>query len=316
MKVIRKKVKKMKEKKYCYNCDDYVNIIKTKQERTYTIHNINITVEEDCYNCKQCKEEIIDENLNTSLEKVYKKYLENYSLSIDKFKIIRKSLNLTQEQFAKALGWSKKTITRYELGQSIPQREYLTVYQKLQSNKDEIINILNNNKKNLNQEDYYAILKKVNITTSIKTIHAFLYILKNNSLFETQIMKYLFATDFETQKVLNKPLTTLKYAHAPYGPIIDERNEIINYLLNNKYIKIIFTNDEKIKFIATQEYDCNLFTKDEKEILKKVKDRLKGKTSVELSNWSHNFLGWKKTKNGQIIDYKKYINYFDLNEGW
>ena len=306
----------MGTKMYCYNCDEFVNVKKGTQEKHYNIHNIDIPIEEDCYTCKQCGEELIEENLNDSLNEIYNKYLATYNLSIESFKTIRKSLNLSQELFAKILGWSKKTITRYELGQSLPQREYLKVYQKLQNNKDEIVNILNDNRQNINKEDYYNIINKINTNIDLKTIHTFLYMLDNNPLYETQIMKHLFAVDFETQKELNRPLTKLKYAHAPYGPIIDERDKTINYLLKNNYIQIIFTIEEKVTFISNISYDKELFTKTERNILKKVKNKLEGKTSKELSDWSHNFVGWQQTKNGQIIDYKKYINNFDLNKGW
>ena len=306
----------MKSQMYCYNCDNYVDTIKEKQNKSYTIHNSNIIIEEDTYKCKKCGEELIDEKLDDSLTNIYNKYLETYNLSIDKFKIIRKSLNLSQELFAKALGWSKKTITRYELGQSLPQREYLATYQQLQANKDYIFTILKQNKLNINEEDYYIIIKKVNVNIPLKTINTFLYLLKNNPLHQTQIMKYLFATDFQAQKELNNPLTILKYAHAPYGPIIDERTEIINYLLNNNYIQILFIEDDKIKFTTNQEYDINLFSKQEIAVLEKVKKKLNGKNAIQLSNWSHNFTGWQKTKNGQIIDLKKYIEDFDLNKGW
>lgn len=306
----------MKEKMYCYNCDNHVEIIKSKRENTYTIHNQDITFEEDCYKCKNCGEELIDEVLDTSLNKIYDKYLELYNLSIKKIKNIRISLNLSQELFAKALGWSKKTITRYELGQSLPQKEYLTVYQKLQENKNEILNILKRNKKIIGKNDYYKILKKVNTNIKLKTIHTFLYLLKNNPLYETQIMKHLFAVDFESQKELNVPITAFAYAHAPYGPIIDNRDEIMNYLLNNNYLKIVCINDDRVRFVANQEYDSNLFTPEEKNILEKVKKKLNGKTSIELSNWSHNFIGWQETKNGQIISYKKYTADFNLDKGW
>lgn len=316
MKVIRKKVRKMKEKMYCYNCDSYVDAIQSKQINTYTIHNKDITIEEPCYKCKKCQEELIDETLDVSLNHIYNKYLEIYNLSIEKFKLIRNSLNLSQELFAKALGWSKKTVTRYELGQSLPQNEYLTVYQKLQKNKDEILKILNNNKDFISQKEYYTIIKKVNTKFPLKTIHTFLYILKNNPLYETQLMKHLFATDFETQKELNQPLTNLEYAHAPYGPIIDGKDEIINYLLNNNYLQLICTNDDKMKFIAVQDYDNKLFTEQEKNILEKIKKKLAKKTSKELSEWSHNFIGWQETKDGQIIKYKKYANKFNLEKGW
>jgi len=316
MKVIRKKVRNMKEKMYCYTCDDYVDTIQAKKENTYTIHTQDITLEETCYHCKKCKEELIDETLDTSLNRIYDKYLETYSLSIEKLKKIRNSLNLSQELFAIALGWSKKTITRYELGQSLPQKEYLTVYQKLQDNKDEILNILNRKKEKMDEKNYYNIIKKVNTNIPLKTIHTFLYMLKNNPLYETQIMKHLFAIDFQAQKELNRPISTLRYAHAPYGPIIDGKDMIMNYLLKNNYLELICTNDDKVKFLAIKEYDSNLFTEEEQNILEKVKKKLNGKTSIELSKWSHSFLGWQETKDGQIINYKKYQNHFNLNEGW
>lgn len=211
----------MKSKMYCYNCDTYVDVIQSKQKNIYTIHNKEFIVEEECYKCKNCSEELIDETLDISLNEIYDKYLSGYNLNIKKFKDIRNSLNLSQELFAKALGWSKKTITRYELDQSLPQKEYLMVYQKLQENKNEILNILNQTRKLMTTGEYYQILQKVNTNFPIKTIHAFLYMLKNNPLYETQLMKHLFAVAFENHKEQNTPLTNLNYAHAPYGPIID-----------------------------------------------------------------------------------------------
>ena len=47
-----------------------------------------------------------------------------------------------------------------------------------------------------------------------------------------------------------------------------------------------------------------------------MKIKFKRKTSKELSEWSHNFTGWQKTTDGQIIDYNKYIKDFNLDEGW
>ena len=37
--------------------------------------------------------------------------------------------------------------------------------------------------------------------------------------------------------------------------------------------------------------------------MNKVKKTLKGKSAKELTNWSHRFSGWTKTKNGQKISY-------------
>ena len=76
------------------------------------------------------------------------------------------------------------------------------------------------------------------------------------------------------------------------------------------------TNDDKIKFISVKKYDSKLFAKEEISIMNRVKTKLRNKTSKELSEWSHNFKGWKDTKNGKIISYTKYASYFDLEKGW
>lgn len=304
----------MAEKMYCFNCDKKVIPKKELVKNNYTINDENFSVLENEYKCPNCGMKLISEKLDESLENIYASYLKLNDLKLEDFKNIRKSINLSQDLFAKALGWSKKTITRYENGQSYPQKEYLEVYKKLKSNKNEIINILNSNRIKLGEE-YYNILDKIKASIDVKTINTFLFMLENNPLYETQIMKNLFAIDFYSQKENGHPVTKLKYAKAPYGPIIDNRGNILNFLLQNNYLKIVYNNDDKLKFIAVQKYDKNLFNNNEIKVMKYIKEKFKNKTSQELSDWSHNFEGWKKTKNGQIIDYN-YSKFLDLEKGF
>ncbi len=304
----------MAEKMYCFNCDKKVIPKQESVKNNYTINDEKFSVLETVYKCSDCGMELISEKLNESLENIYASYLKLNGLKQEDFKNIRKSINLSQDLFAKALGWSKKTITRYENGQSYPQKEYLEVYKKLKSNKDGIINILNSNRIKLGEE-YYNILNKIKSSLDVKTINTVLFMLENNPLYETQVMKNLFAIDFYSQKENGHPITTLKYAKAPYGPIIDNEKNILNFLLQNNYLKIIYYNDDLIKFTTAKLYDKNLFTKEELEIMTYIKNKLKNKTSKELSDWSHNFAGWKKTKNGQIIDYS-YAKFLDLEKGF
>ena len=83
----------------------------------------------------------------------------------------------------------------------------------------------------------------------------------------------------------------------PFGTIIDNYDETINYLINNGYISLMLNYD-------------NMFT--EKNLISWDKDKLLGKSSVSLSNWSHKFIGWKETKNGKIISFSKYKNEFNI----
>ena len=46
--------------------------------------------------------------------------------------------------------------------------------------------------------------------------------------------------------------------------------------------------------------------------MKLIKDKFKGYSASELSDWSHSFNGYIDTKNGEIIDYK-YARYLDID---
>jgi len=305
----------MKKNMYCFYCDKIVNTKTTIKENTYIVHKTEIKINEEITICKNCGSELINDNLNNSLYEIYNEYLKLNGLSFEKLKEIRKSLNLSQDLFSTGLGWSKKTVIRYETAKSLPQTEYLSVYKKLSNNKNEFINILNNNKDKIDTKTYYDILNKVEVELNPKTINTFLYILDKNPLSKTQIMKNLFAVDFESFKERKTPITKLQYAHGPYGPVIDKKDAYLNLLIKQDILELIIDEEDKSLFKPKQKYDLNLFSKEEITIMNKVKKQLKEKNSKELSDWSHHFKGWINTKNGENISFK-YAENFELYENW
>lgn len=64
-----------------------------------------------------------------------------------------------------------------------------------------------------------------------KIVNSILYLLDDNSLCETSLMKNLFAVDFQNYKEHKSPITNLKYAHLPYGPVVDKGNNLYNFML-------------------------------------------------------------------------------------
>ena len=139
--------------------------------------------------------------------------------------------------------------------------------------------------------------------------------MKDNYLTKTQIMKNLFSIDFLIFKEREKTVTSLKYAHGTYGPIIDNKDEFLNYLIRNNYLEIVNDEEDKILFKPIQECDLTLFSKEEIEIMDKVLKFLKGKSAKELTEWSHHFKGWIDTKDGEAIDFK-YAKEFELTKNW
>lgn len=301
----------MERLEYCYECNKDVNpTIKTEKNK-YTYRGKEFLVVEDIHYCPNCGNILINDNFDNDMYKIYDCYLKLFDLSFEKIKEIRTNLNLSQEVFSKILGWSKKSIVRYENNDSVPQGEYLNTYMILNENPYYIVKLLERQKNNFTEEEYYKILSILPFSKVYKTVNTILYLLKNNKLCETSLMKHLFAVDFYNYKENNEAITNLKYAHLPYGPVVDNRNSLYNFLIKNDYIKIEI-NDVSTDFTTDKDFDKKLFTKEELNSMKLIKDKFKGYPASELSDWSHNFKGYIDTKNGKIIDYK-YAKYLDID---
>lgn len=275
----------------------------------------NTQSEERNFKCPNCGNELINDNLNESLYNIYNAYLNLYSLNFNKLKEIRKNYNLSQELFAKALGWSKRTIIRYENAESLPQRQSLLIYKKIENDKNAFLEILKSNKDSMNKNEYYKIYQLINVDIDLKTINVFLYVLHNNPLTRTQIMKNFFAIDFEAVKEINHPITSFKYAHGTYGPVINNQKTYLELLIHQNYLEFANDEDDKILFEPTQDCDLSLFTKEEINIMNKVLSQLKNKSATELTKWSHLFKGWNNTKAGEIIEFSHAKN-FKLTDNW
>ena len=305
----------MKKLLYCFNCNKDVEPICNLQKNRYIVHKQQVQIKEKVFTCPLCNNELFDENLNNSLYDIYNEYLKLYDLSFSKLKEIRESYNLSQELFAKSLGWSKRSIVRYENADSLPQKQYLITYKKINNNKSEFINILKANRDSLGEDLYFKIFDIVNAELDIKTINVFLYVLKDNFLTKTQIMKNLFSIDFQSFKEYSKSITSFKYAHGTYGPIFDNKDVILNLLVQQNYLEMVNDEEDKILFKPTTEPDLVLFNKQELEIMDKVLFRLKGINAKKLTEWSHKFKGWIETKDGELIDYS-YAKDFELQKNW
>ena len=249
----------MERLEYCYECNKDVNpTIKTEKNK-YTYRGKEFLVVEEVHYCPKCGNILINDNFDNDMYKIYDCYLKLFNLSFEKIKEIRIKLNLSQEVFSKILGWSKKSIVRYENSDSVPQGEYLNTYMILNENPYYIVKLLERQKNNFTEEEYYKILSILPFSKVYKTVNTILYLLKNNKLCETSLMKHLFAVDFYNCKENKEAITNLKYAHLLYGPVVDNRNILYNFLIKNDYIKIEI-NDISTNFTTDKDFDKKLFT--------------------------------------------------------
>lgn len=109
--------------KYYDNCRKLVDTELVSKNESFDVFDETISIKSDVLICKECKEELFDEELdNATLINVFNEYRRKYNLLFpEEIKKIRKQYNLSQEEFAKMLKLNTKDIVRYENGSLQPQ---------------------------------------------------------------------------------------------------------------------------------------------------------------------------------------------------
>jgi hypothetical protein len=132
---------------------------------------------------------------------------------------------------------------------------------------------------------------------------------ENDRLFgSTKLNKLLFLADFLAFGYLGQPITGARYVHQKRGPTPspDEFLPIRERLIDTGRLEIV----EKETFygikkrpVAKSKPDLEKFSKKEIEIAFEALETLKHMGNVDSENWSHKFVGWLSTIEGETIPY-------------
>ncbi len=314
----------------CDNClskETYIDDYK----HTYTVKGKEIEVTTKCRFCKKCGNQVYDEELdNITGNIVIAKYNEKYGLTSESIIELRNKYNLSQELFAKVIGCAKKTLISYEKGTSIPNDTYSIVLKSLLSKPDIIDVLVEANKDEYSDKEYNKIKSKIlefiannryieeekldNLTeyngyTSFnrdKIINMIIYFAKDGVL-KTKLLKEMFYSDFIYYKNNGASITGLEYAKIDYGPVPNNKDDILNDCIINKYIKEkieYYDNFEKHNIISLREFDNTIFREEELEVMKKIKDFFKDFKSKEIADFSHKEKGYIETEFAKNISYQ------------
>ncbi len=136
--------------------------------------------------------------------------------------------------------------------------------------------------------------------------------------FKTKLNKLLFYSDFYGYKDQTKSITGLRYIHLPYGPVPDNFDFVYAQLLKENLLdkeEVVYPKGlVGENYLSTREADLSIFNEDEIDILKSVKEKFKGFTSIEITDYSHKEKAYTDTRKGEAISYK-YAEYFlDLGQ--
>lgn len=141
---------------YCPNCHIDVNTTVRKITETYPVRGENITIEANVRFCKECGEDLFDEELDSvNLNRAYDIYRQNHNLIPTSaiFKM-RMSYGLSQVSFSLVLGFSDGKIKSLENGGIPTLAENNLLF--LAQNPENFSVLLENNRKLIDKDEYEA----------------------------------------------------------------------------------------------------------------------------------------------------------------
>ncbi len=314
----------------CDNCkssDTYVKVHKHIFEKNSHV----IEFESERRFCKKCDSLVYDKELDDIVsKKAIKLYNEQYGISESLVKI-RKKLGLSLDDFAKIIGCAKKTLISYEKGESIPNDTYMIVIKTIIDNPDTLKLLISSNIERYSERQLNRIDKKIqkissnnmNYLFNIKEEDASEYngytkvsfdkmlniitLLSKDGINKTKLLKEMFYIDFLSYKNYACSITGLEYSKLPYGPVIDDFENIFENLYINKlinYEKIYKGEYEEHIIKSNLKFDKRLFKKEELDIIKKVDRYFKNFKVKEIEDYSHNEKGYIETELGKNISYE------------
>ncbi|WP_285008440.1 type II toxin-antitoxin system antitoxin SocA domain-containing protein [Pedobacter faecalis] len=129
-------------------------------------------------------------------------------------------------------------------------------------------------------------------------------------LYKTKMNKILFYCDFVMFKSTAHSMTGIAYRAIPYGPVPVEYDKLYMKLCDDGSISIVpklLKDGNYGEIIQSEANGTYTFTDVEQQVLNKVLNKFKGKTTQQIVDISHEELGWLENENNKgIISYQKY----------
>lgn len=323
---------------YCIECDEElvapIQIISDKIiiKGEPIEYNAKVAV------CPNCNEIIADSRLeNENLKTAYAKYCDLHNLvKQNEIVELRQAMGLSLREFSKFLGFGEQTAAKYEKG-SIPDLLHSNTI-RMASNIDGAKLLFQMNGQSLSQasqqkiRNYIQRLEKgddismiwwngmaslfMDESISASNVNGYRVLdttrltalvvrlaIKCEELFKTKLQKALFFCDFLAYEKFGRSLTGMRYAHADYGPIMDDYDMHISKMVREGDIVLAQCGWGKVIAPASKIPDA-VFFPEEEQLIDTVAQFVNTFTSTtEISNYSHSLTAWRSTANGEIISY-------------
>lgn len=326
--------------KYCYKCNMETEVSINSKKEIFKVRGEDIIVNSSVTSCIRCEEDIFDEELDEkNIELAYSAYRKKHNLLLPiEIEHIREKYGLSQRALGRLLEWGEITVNRYENGaiQDAVHNDIL----KFILNTDNMLEIYEKNNHLLPSHIRMSLKKRIDellkeeaephfrasferLLLSNKVIDEFtgfrmfdltrvmniiLYIAQSSGgVFKTKLNKLLWYVDFLNFKIYSVSISGSNYYHLPLGPILDDYDLIIGYMIREKLLKkeeVSFGDGivgEKLK--VEFEYNGEDFSESELKVMNYVIEYFKNYNCRVISDYSHNEIPYKKTPENKKISY-------------
>lgn len=320
---------------YCVECDQEVDARIVHRDESMRIRRRETAYGAEVATCPLCGAVIADSRVEArNLDAAYSAYRSaNNLLQPEQIREIRGRYGLSLRDFSRFLGFGEQTVARYESGAL--QDEAHDGMIRLAANPEGASLLLGIRREQLPERVLESVegfiasqpphrFKAIDLSwppleayTPSRTngyrafdwerVGAAVVALASRckNLYKTKLQKAMFFLDYYCFGQTSSSLTGIAYAHAPYGPVINDKDTLLYALQQQGEIELVQTEWGEI--VTPLVNSDEMFTERELgyiNLVAKAVDTFE--TASQISGFSHELAAWKETKNGEIIDYPKY----------
>lgn len=320
---------------YCVECDREVDALIEHRDESMRIRGRETAYGAEVAVCPICGAVIADSRVEArNLDAAYAAYRSaNNLLSPEEIGVIRGRYGLSLRDFSRFLGFGEQTVARYESGAL--QDEAHDGMMRLVASPEVAALLLGIRRDQLPERTVESVegfiasqsprrFRAIDLSwppleaytpSRANGYRAFDWkragaavvalAIRCKDLYKTKLQKAMFFLDYYCFGQTSSSLTGIAYAHAPYGPVINDKDTLLYTLQQQGEIEFVQTEWGEIVMPLVNHDE--MFTERELEYINLVAKAVDTfETASQISGFSHELAAWKETKNGEIIDYPKY----------
>ena len=226
---------------------------------------------------------------------------------------LRKSRGWSQEELAKRIKLSRPSVAQIELGnRGIDIIELQCLARVLEFSLDEFLSgdvpVKESAAAGPFASDVHNHPAPVLQVDKLKNV--LLYILERSAgkpnVGETVLYKLLYFADFNYYELYQECLTGAQYRKLPFGPVPQKLDTVILSMITDRQLQRIKGNYHgypQTRYIPLQKPDLTKLKGSEMEVIDRVIAQMSDWSAAAISNYSHQDIPWRVTKEGEVIGY-------------